>query len=76
MLEDLNGGIGDRVRVIITGAFGVPGENLNGKRVVEFCLHKYTWVARGQDGVEVKIMIDMVLVKKDMRHFRSPSCTV
>ena len=29
-------------------------------------LHKYTRVARGQDGVEVKSMIDLVLVKRDM----------
>ena len=66
----------------ITGAFGVPGENENGRRVVEFCaergmcvgntyfehksLHKYTRVAMGQDGVQVKSMIDLVLVKKDM----------
>ena len=48
-------------------------------------LHKYTRMARGQDGVEVKsmIMIDLVLVKKDMgyerngmRPIRSPCCTV
>ena len=29
-------------------------------------LHKYTRVGRGQDGVEVKSMIDLVVVKKDM----------
>ena len=29
-------------------------------------LHKYTRVARGQDRVEVKTMIDLVLVKKAM----------
>ena len=29
-------------------------------------LYKYTRVARGQDRVEVKSMIDLVLVKKDM----------
>ena len=29
-------------------------------------LHKYTRMARGQDGVKVKSMIDLVLVKKDM----------
>ena len=29
-------------------------------------LHKYTRVARSQDGVEVERMIDLVLVKKDM----------
>ena len=32
-------------------------------------LHKYTKVARGQDGGEVKIMIDLMLVKKDILHF-------
>ena len=69
----------------ITGAFAVLGENDNGRRVVEFCaekglcggntyfkhgsLHKYTRVARGQDGVEVKIMIDLVLVKRDMLRY-------
>ena len=31
--------------------------------------HKYMRVARGQDEVEVKSMIDMVLVKKDMLHY-------
>ena len=29
-------------------------------------LHKYTRVARGQDRAEVKSMIDLVLVKRDM----------
>ena len=28
----------------------------------------YNWVAKGQDGVEVRSMIDLVLVKKDMLH--------
>ena len=37
ILGDLNGWIGDRKRVGITSAFGVPGENDNGKRVVKFC---------------------------------------
>ena len=32
-------------------------------------LHKYTRVAKGQDGVEVKSMIDLVLVKKDILRF-------
>ena len=32
-------------------------------------LHKYTRVARSQDGVEVKSMINLVLVKKDMLRF-------
>ena len=63
VMGDLNGWVGDRVRAGITGAFGVPGENENGRRVVEFCaergmcvgntyfehenLHKYTRMARG-----------------------------
>ena len=37
ILGYLNGWIGDRTRAGITGAFGVPGENDNGRRVVEFC---------------------------------------
>ena len=85
ILGDLNGRMGDRTRAGITGAFGVPGENDNGRRVVEFCaerglcvdntyfkhrnLHKYTRVPRGQDRVEVKSMTDLVIVKKDMLHY-------
>ena len=73
------------MRPSITGAFGVTGENDNTRRVMEFCaerglcvgntyfehksLHKYTRVARGQDGVEAKSMIDLVLVKKDMLRY-------
>ena len=37
ILGDLNGWIKDRTRAGITSDFGVPGENDNGKRVVEFC---------------------------------------
>ena len=96
---DVNGWIGERVKSSITGTFGVPGKNGSGRRVVEICvqrglcigniyfehksLHKYTRVARGQDGVEVKSMINLVLVKKDLLHFvqglravRSPYCAV
>ena len=40
MLGDLNGWIGDRVRISITGAFGVSGENKNGRRVVEYCAER------------------------------------
>ena len=40
MLGDLNGWIGDRVRASITGAFGVPRENANGRRVIEFCAER------------------------------------
>ena len=96
--------IGDRERASIIGAFGVSGENDNGRRVVEFCterelcmgktyfrhksLHKYTRLARGQDGVKVKNMIDLVLVndakcagcegneRNGTRPLRPPSCTV
>ena len=32
-------------------------------------LHKYTRVARGQDGVEIKSMINLVLEKRDMLHY-------
>ena len=63
ILGDLNEWMGNRTRAGITGAFGVPGQNGNGRRVVEFCaerglclgntyfkhicLYKYTRVARG-----------------------------
>ena len=40
VLGDLNRWIGDRVRASITSAFGVPGENENGRRVVEFCAER------------------------------------
>ena len=82
ILGDLNGWIRDRTRASITGAFGVRGENDNCRRVMEFCaerglcvgntyfkhrsLHKYT---RGQDGVEVKSMISLVLVKRDLLRY-------
>ena len=36
ILGDLNGWTGDRTRASITGVFGVPEENDNGRRVVEF----------------------------------------
>ena len=84
ILGNLNGWMGDRMRASITGAFGVPGENDNGRKLVEFSaerelcvantyfehrsLHKYTRVARGQDGVDVKSIRDLVLLKKDMLH--------
>ena len=82
ILGDLNGWIGDRTRAGITSAFGVPGENDNGRRVVEFweemglcvgntyfnhrSLHNYTKVARGRDGVQIKSMINLALVKRDV----------
>ena len=69
----------------ITGALGVPGENDNERRVVEFCAemglcvgntyfehkssHKCTRVSKGQVRVEVKSMIDLVLMKKHLLRF-------
>ena len=38
IVGDLNGWIGDRTRAVITS--GVPGENDNGRRLVEFCEEK------------------------------------
>ena len=32
-------------------------------------LHKYTRVARGQDGLEIKMMTDLVLVKMDILRY-------
>ena len=37
VLRDLNGWVGDNMRMGMTGVFGVPGENDNG-RVVDFCV--------------------------------------
>ena len=82
ILGHLNGWIGDSG---ITGAFGVPRDNDNGRRVGEFCeerglcegntyfkrrsLHKYTRVSRVRDGVDFKSMIDLVLMKKDILQY-------
>ena len=84
ILGNLNRWIGDETRVGITDAFGVPEENDNGRKVVQFfaerglcggntyfkhrSLHKYKRVVRGQDGVEIKSIIDLVL-KRDMLHY-------
>ena len=73
------------MRAGITDGFGVPEESYNGRRVIDFCagrglsvgntyfehrsLHKYTRVARVQEGVEVKSMIDLVLVEKVMLRY-------
>ena len=43
VMGDLNGWIGDGVRAginCISCAFGVPGENNNGRRAVEFCAER------------------------------------
>ena len=74
-----------RTTIGIASAFGVPGENDNGRSLVEFnaerglcigntyfkhrSLQKYTRMARDQNRVVVKIMIDLVLVKKDMLRY-------
>src|SRR5678815_2301140 len=84
VLGDLNGWIGDQKRNGITGGFGVVGENENGRKVMDFCeergmcvsntffkhksIHKYTRVGVGRDGIEVKSMIDLVLVKKMLKY--------
>ena len=83
ILGELNGWIGDRTKAGLTGAFGVPGENDNGRRKVEFCTERglcrehilstevciSTRMARGQDVVEIKTMIDVVLVKRNMLQY-------
>ena len=40
ILGDLNRWMGDRTRAGIIVAFGVPRENDNGRRVVEFCAER------------------------------------
>ena len=40
VMGDLNGWVGDWVTMGITSAFEVPGENDNGRRVVDFCAEK------------------------------------
>ena len=46
MMGDLKGWVGGRVRVGITGAFRVLGENENRRRVVDFCaeMRMCVWV--------------------------------
>ena len=36
MLGDLNGWVGDRIRGSITGGLGIPRENDNGRRIIDF----------------------------------------
>ena len=40
MQGDQNGWFGDRLRVVITGGFGVSGENENGRRLIHFCAER------------------------------------
>ena len=44
MLGDLNEWVGDRLRMDITGEFGVPGENDNGRRVIDLFAERGTCV--------------------------------
>ena len=37
---DLNGKVGDKMRVSISGGFEVSGENDNGRRVIDFCAER------------------------------------
>ena len=78
------------MRAGITGAFRVPGESDDGRRVVEFCakrglyvgdtyfkhisLHKYKRVEKVQDEVEVKSMIDLVLVYIKLQPSPATAC--
>ena len=73
------------MRACITDVSLVLGENDNGRSMVEFCaerglcvgntyfehksFHKYTRMARGQDGMEVKSMINLVLVEKVLMRY-------
>ena len=43
MLGDLNGWVGDKLRICKTGGFGVPGENDNG-RTIDFCAENNGYV--------------------------------
>ena len=40
MFGDLNGWVGDRLRMDITDGFGVPLENDNGRKVIDFCAER------------------------------------
>ena len=69
------------MRASIKGVFGVPGENDNGRRILEFCaehksLHKYTKVARDKGRVEVKSRIDLAMVKRDLLRYMEDVRTV
>ena len=73
------------IKTLFLKYFGILGENDDGRRMMELCaerrmcvgntyfkhrsLHKYTRVARGRDGAEVKSMTNMVLVMKYMLRY-------
>ena len=81
----MDGWIGDGTRGGITGAFGVPGGNDNGRRVLlefrqerEMCRHlqRISWHPQGwrgaRDRVELKSTIDRVLLKRVRGMGRGP----
>ena len=71
-MEDLEGYLGNRVREGIAGSFRVLKEFENGRRVIDFFVEKWfcednnnTTVNKGRyDDLEIKGIIDLVLVKK------------
>ena len=44
VLGDLNGWVGDMMKVGITEQFVVLGENDNGRKLIEFCVEKGLWL--------------------------------
>ena len=70
MLGYMNGWL----REVIAGGFGVPGENDNGRRVVDLCgkrglsVSNTDFILGWLEHKIVKNMLDLVLVKKAMLH--------
>ena len=50
-------------------SFAKKGDSVGNTYFKHRSFHKYTRVARGRDGVEIKSMIDLVLVKRDMLRY-------
>ena len=72
IMRDLNRWVVDKTRAGITGAFGVPGEIDSGRRVVEFCAERGLCVSNTyfkHRGLEIKSMIDLVRVKRDILQY-------
>ena len=66
MLGDLNGWIRDRMRASITGAFGVPGENENRRRVVEFYAERGLYVGNTSN-TRISIITEWQRTKMEWR---------
>ena len=66
VVEDLNGWVEDKVRVV--DFYAEKGLCVGDTYFEHKSLHN-TRVARGQDRLEVKKVIDLELVKKDMLHY-------